>query len=523
MARRLASTFQGWFEKSALRRPGSGENRSPTARILPRLSYWLRRGLPELSRPAHRSVEYEARLSIDPERGHEILDGAGYYFPLPFAGQNFRVQAAADDRASGHARGLQLSLLVESETTVQSWLMASPAIRRRLEERLRNISARILFYALTGEHRNYAFSSKEYATGHWMRELYASLHPNSFQETSWIPPRALYDRAGNPRFFFQRPRHAALAERRRPPLRRRRRILLIPIRARRSEVEGLLPPPFHARWRNAPEVSSERADLRLYLRVFLDGGALEHPAWAGAPDDVPVVQPGAVFPKGDLNTPRMPELSEYETRRKSGDESGLYMELLCPAQLHADSIRTRGWIPLQARRFPLDRPALPWDALTCSYRIRADGLRFCLGDRKRRLLGQTRWRPARGLRAGEYPPRLARSRPTAIFIQSPDSLDVHVFQESYTAPANRIYILDREPSSDGRRPQASPAQDLCDYLAGRLGIALRPEKHAWFISYADVATLSEQRVPLTECHYRNPRPAVPDLAGFVQSTGANRA
>ncbi|MCR9143836.1 MAG: hypothetical protein NXI24_16435 [bacterium] len=536
-ARSLTSTIRDRWNKKSDSDPFR-DAPSPTAgsrimdsgaSLLPRLAYWLRRGLPELLRPRHRTVSYDTHLSIDPETGFEILDGADYHFQLPLAGQLFRVQAAGDAQPAGHSRGLQLGLIVESETALQAWLMRFASVRRRIDSGLRHLSARILFYALTGEHREYAFSSKEYATGDWLRELYPGLHPAHFPEMGWWPPGWLRDRSGDARFWLPRRKHAALQERRRDPLRRRRRLLLIPLRARRSEIERLLPPPFHPRWRNSHDVAPDRQEVRLYLRIFLDGGPLHSKSEMqgdlrgrvapGASSASEEIDSDAVFARPGIDA--VPDLSEHEPRRSSGNENGIYMELLCPALLHADSVRTRGWIPIQARRFPLNRMTLPWDELSCSYRIRSDGLRFCLGDARRRLLGESFWRPLRGLRVGEAPPRLLRGRPSAIFVQSPVSLDVHLFQEAYTAPANRIYLLGPPPASGdgGAFPGGSAkteARELCDYLGRKLGVALRPETHAWFASYADVATLAERRVGLHECHYRDPRPAVADLSGFPQ-------
>lgn len=505
--RRLASTFRSLAEKSASLWPGlSGGTRIPRffrfpADLLPRLAYWLRRGLPDLVSPGHRSLMYEAHLSIDPEAGMEILDGVGYYFPLPFAGQTFTVRATAESHHPETSRGLQISFIVESESTVQAWFMRFSFVRLRLRERLRNLTARILLYALTGQHRNYAFSPREYATGHWLRELYPTLHPASFPEFGWLPDRIKNSPGTWGSGKFNQDRHAALQERRREPLRRRRRILLIPLRAKRHEMERLLPPPFEPRWRNAPAVSAERAEVRLYLRVFLDGGPLES-ATIDSPTSARLPHESGIIP----------DLTAHEPKQEPGDETGLYMELLVPALLHADSVRARGWVPLMARRLPLDRPTLPWDSITCSYRIRRDGLRFCIGDRKRRLLGQTLWQPLRGIHRGEYPPRLVRV-PTNILVQEPETLDVHLFRESYTAPANRTYILEQSPDPqepDTRKP--GPGTELAAYLSEQLGVSVQTEPRAWFISYADVATLSEKQIPLTECHYRNPRPNVPELA-----------
>lgn len=518
--RTLASTIPERFKKTpefdgAARPPDAPQAGAAISnqgrQILPRLAYWFRRSLPAFFQPARRSVEYETHLSIESETGLEILDGAAYSFPLPFAGQNFRAQAAPTEARSGegaHSRGLRLALLIEAETRTQAWFLRLPAVRSRLQERLRHLAARILFYARSGEHRQYAFSSREYATGRWLRELYPALNPASFPEAGCLPAGWHGKISDALPALIAPPQHAAFAERRRMPLRRRRRILLIPIRARRAEVEGILPPPFEARWRNSREIPAGRAELRLYLRICLDGGPL-----LGADDrrkfemKTDASGEGALPGLRDHSKHAPPDLSEYETRMHSGDENHLYIELLCPALLHSDPVRTRGWLPLMARRFPLNRPVLPWDELSCSYRVRSDGLRFCLGDARRRLLGASVWRPLRGLRAGEFPPRLLRSRPAGVFVQSPESLDVHLFRESAVAPANRIYLLERLVAP-APQESAPGERDVCDFLEGQLGLALTAERHAWFASYADVATLSEQRIPLDECHYRNPRPAI---------------
>lgn len=452
---------------------------------LPRLAYLVRREIPDALRPPPRSVLYETRLSIAPEECLEILADAGYYFELPFAGQIFSVRASAQ---AGEPRGVELSLIVESTSWPQSLILRVPRGRRAVEERLRNITARIVFMALTGQHRNHAFSSREYGTGHWLRELYPTLQPAGFQEIGWLPTG----------LWPLRKRHAGFEERLRHPLRRRRRILLLPMRARRADVERLIPPPFEPRWRNPTTVAGDHTELRLYLRIFLDGGPL-YAGSAGRRSSYNIAEDAAGFPIPDL-TRALPE-------QEDGEESGLYLELLCPALLHGDAVRARGWVPLLALRLPLNRPGLPWDALSASYRVRADGLRFCAGDGRRRLLGQAHYAPLRGMHRGEKPPRLVRV-PTNIFIQSPETLDVHLFRESYTAPANRTYILRNLMTPGSTRP---PAIDT--YLAEKLGIQIQAEPRAWFISYADVATLSHRRVPLIDCHYRSPRPIVPDVAG----------
>lgn len=426
------------------------------------------------------SVLYETRLDMDPDAGADILHSVGHSFPLRIGGLRFVARAAGE---AGRQRGFDLSLYITPDGWRESLWLWPRFMRKRAREQLRAISARIQLYAWTGEHADYAFAPEEYARGRWLSELYPSLRAESFRNRRQL--------LVNPFQNFGGP-HAALAEQRRHPRRRRRRVLLLPMRARQQELAGLLPPPLQARWRVQPNTSGRPgsdADIRLYLRVFLDGGPLVSPDSAAPPDHMLADEMDPAAEPHDL--------SEWEPARAAGTERRLYFELLCPALLHADSLRTRGWAPVFARSIALDQPSLPlrlWNEFTASYRVRRDGFRFCLGNERRRLQAVVQGRPLRGLRRGDRPPRLARV-PGHIFIQSPENLDVHVFRESSTVPANRIYVLDTHSPDSG-------ARGFADWFTRRFGIPLTSESRGWFLSYADVESTPIARLPLTDCHYR---------------------
>ncbi len=437
-----------------------------------------------------RSVLYETHLDIDPDAGADILHSVGHSFPLRIAGLRFNARAAGE---AGPRRGFALSLYISAEGWRESLWLWPQATQKQAREQLRGLAARNQLYAWTGESAEYAIATEEYAAGRWLSELYPSLRPTAFQN------RSLYFSRLNPLASSDH-RHAALQEQQRHPRRRRRRILLLPIRARQSELAGLLPPPLQARWRVRPETGGQAntdASIRLYLRVFLDGGPLTASSPRQELEAAGNASSDAATLEAKLNAPEaFRDLSQWEPARAAGTERGLYLELLCPAMLHADALRTRGWVPVFARSIPLAQPALPlrsWNEFPASYRVRSDGFRFCLGDERRQLQAVAQGRPLRGLRRGERPPRLARV-PGHIFIQSPENLDVRVFQESNTVPANRIYLLDRAGTAAG--------QGFADWFSQRLGIAFTAEERGWFLSYADVESRLVAQLTLTECHYR---------------------
>ncbi len=464
-----ARTIPAWIEKKLSR----------WRRYPARVHYFFRRRLPAYFRVPPETILHAADLPIEFHDAIPLIERPGYRLRLRFLVRSIPVRSTVEH---GDPRSVRWVFRLDSHGPLTAVILRffRTAIRRRLEA----VSRRILLYAWAGlsdaDNDAHDLTAAEYISGSALRRRYAVLDPRRFPLPLAIPDRWFSGRAVFPGLI---PNHVAAREHRLHD-RRARRVLVLPFYTTAEQLETILPPPFLLR-----DPRRGRQRQRLILRVYLDGG----------------------------------DVTEQGSSVAPGHERWIYFELLAPVRIEGDHLRGRGWMPVVAGRVPVDRPRLPYDPCTASYRIVRNGFHFCIGDRRRRVVAEALYYPRRGLKKGDRQ-AVGAGVPTRIFLYDPFTLRIAVIEEFWDTPVNRQYAVEnaRRKSSYSADADRFPPP-MADYLAGKLGIPLRPGRWGWFLSYANVGTLTKARIDPLDCHYRHLEPEAPELADFAQNRGDRAA
>lgn len=449
-------------------------------RILARLNYAFRRGLRSWFTVPPETILHTADLPIEFRDAIPLIERFGYRLRLRFLIRSIPVRSTVEH---GDPRSVRWIFRLDSHGPLTALLLRffRKAIRRRLEA----VSRRILLYAWAGiaageDPESYDWTATEYISGSALRRRYAVLDPRRFPLPLAIPDRWFSGRAVFPGLI---PNHVAAREHR-MNARRARRVLILPFYAMAETLESILPPPFLLRRK-----TGDRQRQRLILRVYLDGG----------------------------------DVSERGSSVAPGDERWIYFELLTPVRIEGDRLRGRGWMPVLAARVPVNRPRLPYDPCTASYRIVRNGFHFCIGDRNRRAIAEALYYPRRGLKRGDRQ-AIGAGVPTRIFLFDPHTLRISVVEELWETPVNRQYAVEharRKSSYTDEAGRLPPS--MASYLSAQLGIPLQPGRWGWFLSYANVGTLTRTHIDPLECHYRHLEVQAPELADFARNRGDRAA
>ncbi|MBI3394401.1 MAG: hypothetical protein HY042_01055 [Spirochaetia bacterium] len=162
----------------------------------------------------------------------------------------------------------------------------------------------------------------------------------------------------------------------------------------------------------------------------------------------------------------------------------------------------RSFVLLFAAAVPMVRPGLPTDHYTGSYRLRTEGLRFCLGDRNRRLLFHGIYRLVRPFTHGDMLPDVLR--PDRILTDFSDELDMLFVREEVESAVNRMYVVETAPF-----PEQLPGP--ADFFEDFFGVPFR-EGRTCFAPELTIRTREPLCLPLSSFEFRIPT-AVTESSG----------